>query len=427
MGSSEPEIVVVGAGIAGVAASTALRRAGYDVLLLDRALTPSTRFNGETIQPYGVTLLRHLGIDCLTGDARRITRFRFLDCDDAGTLRDELTVTYPAGTYAIAHRGDRLTARLWAYAHAVLGERFVTGATATATKGELIDAKAPDLMIRSPERPLQRIRPRLLIACDGRISAVRRLLGGDAPVPRRSVAGSSLDLIAGGEIDMSDSGTQMCHVMRAGTAGTFSVFGLDDTTQRVYWNTPARGSEPSTLPERFLRAFATLPMPWRAAPLSRTVRAMPAETRWGGPPADGACFFAGDAAAVTTAFGGQGMTCALEHVTALLASGAASTTSLRTARAYYAAAVRRSYRRANALNFVLYHLFFSRRPAIHRISREVVRRWTADASLADLAGRLFSGAGGRGPTLSEFVRALGVLDTPRLLKSIFRNSPAESA
>ncbi|WP_373372324.1 FAD-dependent oxidoreductase [Sorangium atrum] len=318
MRASEPDVVVVGAGIAGVAAATSLRREGVDVLLIEREETPSSRFHGEMIQPYGLSLLLRLGISCLDDATRRITDYRFVDCDADGRRCDGLTVAYPAGTYAVAHRSERLIERLWTHAAAVLGDRFVRGAEIRAADSGSIDVDRPELLIDSAGAPPRRVSPRIVIACDGRNSALRRLVSGRAPVPRCSVAGAPLDLIVGGEISVGAADPRTVHVMRIGSAGTFSVFGLDQTSQRVYWNTPSDKGGPRALRDRFVETFAMLPPPWRFTGLGSLVRAMPAETRWNGPPVRGRCFFAGDAAAVTTPLGGQGMTCALEHVTALL-------------------------------------------------------------------------------------------------------------
>lgn len=56
------EVVVVGAGPAGVAAAILLHQAGHDVLLLDRATFPRDKPCGEYSSPKAIDILRRLGV-----------------------------------------------------------------------------------------------------------------------------------------------------------------------------------------------------------------------------------------------------------------------------------------------------------------------------------------------------------------------------
>ena len=64
----EPDVVIVGAGVAGGALATALARRGVPVLLLEKSLVHRDRIRGEWMPPWGVAEARDLGIlDVLIG------------------------------------------------------------------------------------------------------------------------------------------------------------------------------------------------------------------------------------------------------------------------------------------------------------------------------------------------------------------------
>jgi 2-polyprenyl-6-methoxyphenol hydroxylase-like FAD-dependent oxidoreductase len=60
MGHSEPDVVIVGAGIAGGALGTVLARASLEVVLLERENSYPNRVRGEYAAPWGVTELAKL-------------------------------------------------------------------------------------------------------------------------------------------------------------------------------------------------------------------------------------------------------------------------------------------------------------------------------------------------------------------------------
>ena len=60
MRHSKPDVVIVGAGIAGGALGTALARAGFEVVLLERENSYPDRVRGEFMAPWGVTELAKL-------------------------------------------------------------------------------------------------------------------------------------------------------------------------------------------------------------------------------------------------------------------------------------------------------------------------------------------------------------------------------
>ena len=60
MRNAEPDVVIVGAGIAGGALGTVLARAGFEVVLLERENSYPDRVRGEFMAPWGVTELAKL-------------------------------------------------------------------------------------------------------------------------------------------------------------------------------------------------------------------------------------------------------------------------------------------------------------------------------------------------------------------------------
>jgi squalene monooxygenase len=87
-----PEIIVIGAGIAGTGLSHSLATSGRQVLLLERDLTEPDRIVGELLQPGGVAALTKLGLgQCLEGiDAVGVEGY----CVVSGDRR--VGVPYPA-------------------------------------------------------------------------------------------------------------------------------------------------------------------------------------------------------------------------------------------------------------------------------------------------------------------------------------------
>jgi len=63
MGAHQPDVVVVGAGIAGASIAAVLARGGIEVLLLERQREYRDRVRGEYMAPWGVVEARALGLE----------------------------------------------------------------------------------------------------------------------------------------------------------------------------------------------------------------------------------------------------------------------------------------------------------------------------------------------------------------------------
>lgn len=81
------DLVVAGAGPAGAAAAIAARRAGADVLLLDRAGFPRDKPCGDGIAAEAVAVLESLGVTGVTDGYPAIDRLRLVGPDGAAVAR----------------------------------------------------------------------------------------------------------------------------------------------------------------------------------------------------------------------------------------------------------------------------------------------------------------------------------------------------
>ena len=103
----QPEIIIVGAGIAGASLAYSLSHTGRRVLLIERDLSEPDRIVGELLQPGGVAALTQLGLDAvLEGiDAVPVEGY----CVVSGERR--VGVPYPALEAMVGESGARIVRR----------------------------------------------------------------------------------------------------------------------------------------------------------------------------------------------------------------------------------------------------------------------------------------------------------------------------
>ncbi|UZJ24173.1 geranylgeranyl reductase family protein [Rhodococcus antarcticus] len=160
--SAATRVLVVGAGPAGSAAALAARRAGAQVLLIDKAEFPRDKVCGDGVAPQALDVLSVLGVDvdALTGGSAPVR-----------TLR----LTAPGG--AVARRATGRPG--WVVPRAVLDARLRDAAIAAGAQP--VHHRAREVTVTADGVDVDGLVGDVLVAADGAESVVRRAV---APPPR---------------------------------------------------------------------------------------------------------------------------------------------------------------------------------------------------------------------------------------------------
>ncbi|MFF5016556.1 FAD-dependent oxidoreductase [Streptomyces sp. NPDC001165] len=173
-GPVDADIVICGAGVAGLAAACALGRLGLDVLLLEKQRRQPPVAKGEVLQPGSLNLLHGWGV-LPALEARRAVRL------------DRLVARRADGSELLTMDFGQLeTERPWMLSHdyatilECLGESL--GDTVRWQRGVLVDDLLTDQYgrvtgVRTAGASGREIRARAVLAADGRSSRLRRLSG----------------------------------------------------------------------------------------------------------------------------------------------------------------------------------------------------------------------------------------------------------
>ena len=173
---NNPDVVVVGAGIAGASVAAILARGGVEVLLLERQRAYRDRVRGEYMAPWGVLEARALGLENVIRSTRAVDGRYGVPFDElidpslaAASKRDNsiilpgvagpLCASHPKSCQALADEAVHMGVEL---VRGVAGVRVQTGKRPSIT------------FLNGTERE---VRPRLIIGADGRASTVRQQSG----------------------------------------------------------------------------------------------------------------------------------------------------------------------------------------------------------------------------------------------------------
>jgi 2-polyprenyl-6-methoxyphenol hydroxylase-like FAD-dependent oxidoreductase len=307
-----PDVVIIGAGIAGGALGTALARSGISVLLLEKSLVHQDRVRGEFLVPWGVAEAERLGVlDVLLAAGGHFIR-RSIPYSEgvapnlARTRALELGGLLPGvgGALGISHPrlcqgfGD---AALTAGAALLRGVREVTVAAGT-----------PPEVTFSHEGRRHRLFPRLIVGADGRGSAVAHQIG--ARVERDP----GHHLLAGMLVEGAEAWPEEEYSI--GTDGdlVYFIFPQGGGRVRLYLGYPL--AEPTRFTgvdgaRRFLQAFRLPSLPQGDALASAQpagpCRGAPNADTWIDLPVAPGIVLVGDAAGYSDPTSGQGLSIAL--------------------------------------------------------------------------------------------------------------------
>ena len=152
---SETDVFVIGGGPAGLAAALAVRQAGFNVIIADRAKSPIDKACGEGLMPDALEALRRIGVNLGSGNGASFRGIRFLD------EKLEAEASFSDHSFGLGVRRTEL--------HRILVER-AKDAGVVALWGRKIEGLDPAGVIVGGRT----IRCRWIVGADGFHSSVRR-------------------------------------------------------------------------------------------------------------------------------------------------------------------------------------------------------------------------------------------------------------
>src|SRR5687768_2887570 len=171
--------LIVGAGIGGLSAGIALRKAGWTVRIFERAATPRELGFGVALAPNAIAALRELGIaDTVIARGFRLSRVR-------GEIRRmDGTVLKRADIEMAQAIGGTMTIALRQALHGALLEAVGLETVSVASEASGFEEHGNRATLRLADGSTAE--GDLLVGADGAHSAIRRLLHPSEPPPRSS-------------------------------------------------------------------------------------------------------------------------------------------------------------------------------------------------------------------------------------------------
>lgn len=310
-GAVHSDVLIAGAGPAGLATALAFARRGVRSVILEPRIGPQTKVCGEGLMPTGLAVLRRLGVPEFAGESSRaLVGIRYIAADGG---RAEARFAEGPGR---GMRRETLSAALLSCATQDAHIRIESGAECRsyAVERERVVVRA-DCRASGIERMFS---ARLLVGADGLRSTTRRLAGLELHRrgPERWGARQHFRLAPWTDfVEVYCSAGLEAYVTPAGPDEVNIAFLWD---RRRFQPTPAGNQLCSTLLARFPELHARLA---GARPTDASAAIGPLYRAVAGPTAAGLAL-AGDAAGYLDAITGEGLSLAFEEAEALAESTA---------------------------------------------------------------------------------------------------------
>jgi len=315
---TNPDIAIVGGGIAGSALATVLAREGFHVLVVERQREYRDRVRGEYLANWGVLEARELGLEHVFRSAGVATaRYRVLydeliprDMAEAAVQDTASLLPGVDGGLCASHPA---VCQALAEAAAQAGAEVIRGVGHVEVEG----GRRPSLTFQNGS--VRQLRPRLIVGADGRSSGVRAAAGIELRrvQPTHLISGMLVEGMEGWPADRYTLGTErdlqfLIFPQPEGRLRLYACPSLEDTHR---WTGPEG-------PAAFLEAFARLTcVPaadrFRSACVAGPCATFTAEDTWTETPLAEGVVLAGDAAGYNDPNIGQGLSLAMRDVRVL--------------------------------------------------------------------------------------------------------------